>query len=64
MNDLTPSVQLIGTQFLLYAVGWGLCATLLRERQMAVAHWGAFLLLTGLGIALTCLRDDTRARWP
>lgn len=64
MHDLTPSVQLIGMQFLLYAVGWGLCATLLRERQLAVAHWGAYLLLTGSGFVLTCLRGEPRTWWP
>ena len=58
------SVQLVAAQFLLYALGWGLCSLLLRERQRAVAHWATYLLLTGAGFVLTCLREEPRTWWP
>lgn len=58
------SVQLVAAQFLLYAAGWGLCSLLLRERQLAVAHWATYLLLTGAGFWLTCVRGEPRTWWP
>ncbi len=52
---------LLAFQLTLYAVAWGVCSLLLRESRRAVAHWGAFLLLTGLGFALVAGRGEPRS---
>jgi diguanylate cyclase (GGDEF)-like protein len=60
---LSPLAWLMATQFLLYALGWGLCSLLLREQRAPVAHWAAFMLLLGAGSLLTTLRGEPRSWW-
>ncbi|MFN0186211.1 MAG: diguanylate cyclase [Aquabacterium sp.] len=62
MTELhVPSLLwLVAFQLGLYAVAWGLCSLLLRESRVAVAHWGGFLLLLGLGLWLAGGRDEPR----
>lgn len=55
---------LVACQYLLYAMGWGLCGAWLREHRSAVLHWGGFMLLLGLGFVLTTLRSEPRSFWP
>ena len=33
---------MVATQFLMYAIGWGLCSLLVREQRSSVAHWSLF----------------------
>ncbi len=63
MDELAPLVWLMTTQFAMFALGWGLCSLLVREHRQAVAHWAVFMVLLGLGMLLTTLRDDTRQWW-
>lgn len=62
MPDLhVPSLLwLVAFQLVLYALAWGLCGLLLRESRLAMAHWGGFLVLLGLGLWLAGGRDEPR----
>lgn len=59
-SNISLLLWLLAFQLALYAAAWGVCSLLLRESRRAVAHWGGFLLLMGLGFALVAFRDDTR----
>ena len=58
--SISPMMWLLAFQLTLYACAWGVCSLLLRESRVAVAHWGIFLLLVGIGLALVGARDDSR----
>ena len=58
--SIPPIMWLLAFQLTLYACAWGVCSLLLRESRVAVAHWGIFLLLVGIGLALVGARDDSR----
>lgn len=57
---LSAMVWLVAGQFLLYALGWGLFSLLLKGERRAVAHWGVFMLLTGVGFLLAAQRGEPR----
>ena len=63
-SELSSLVWLVAAQFLLYAVGWVLCAQLLREQRGAIVHWAGFMLAIGAGFVLASQRGETRAFWP
>ena len=54
---------LVAAQFLLYAVGWLLCGTLLREQRAAVIHWAGFMALFGVGFVLAAQRTVPPTWW-
>lgn len=54
---------MVATQFLMYAIGWGLCSLLVREQRSSVAHWSLFMVLLGLGFVLTTQRVEPRTGW-
>ncbi len=58
---LSPMLWLVAFQLGLYAIGWVVCAALLGEDRGAVAHWGVFLLLLGVGLLLAGARGEPRA---
>jgi diguanylate cyclase (GGDEF)-like protein len=60
---LNPLLWLVAFQFGLYAVGWMVCAVLLKEDEAAVVHWGLFLLLLSAGLLLAGLRSEPRTWW-
>jgi diguanylate cyclase (GGDEF)-like protein len=60
---LNPLLWLVAFQFGLYAVGWMVCAVLLKEDRAAVVHWGLFLLLLSAGLLLAGLRTEPRTWW-
>jgi diguanylate cyclase (GGDEF)-like protein len=60
---LTPLLWMVALQLGLYALGWVVCASLLGEDREAVAHWGLFLLLLGVGLLLAGLRGEPRVWW-
>ncbi len=62
-TELSSLVWLVATQFVVYAVGWGLCSLVLSEQRAAVAHWAVFMLLLGAGFLLTTLRSEPRQWW-
>ena len=53
---ITPLAWLVACQYLLYAVGWGVCAAIVRVQRAAGLHWAAFMLLLGLGFVLVTER--------
>ncbi len=61
--SLSPTAWLVASQFLLYAVGWVLCGTLLREQRAAVFHWAGFMALFGAGFVLVAQRTDPPTWW-
>ncbi len=56
--QITPILWLVGFQMALYAVAWGVCSLLLDDDRLAVAHWGAFMLLLGAGLWLAGARGE------
>ena len=62
MNEvsLQPLAWLVSVQMLLYAIGWLLCTTLLREERRAVAHWGGFMFLMSAAFLLIGMRGEPR----
>ena len=54
---------MVASQFLMYAIGWGLCSLLVREQRSSVAHWSLFMALLGLGFVLTTQRGEPRSWW-
>jgi diguanylate cyclase (GGDEF)-like protein len=60
---LAPLLWMVAFQLGLYAVGWVVCSALLGEDRDAVAHWGLFLLLLGVGLLLAGLRGEPRTWW-
>lgn len=54
---------MVATQFLMYAIGWGLCSLLVREQRSSVAHWSLFMALLGIGFVLTTQRGEPRTGW-
>jgi len=61
--SLQPMVWLVAAQFLVYALGWGLCGLLMTDQRKAVAHWGGFMLVLGLGFVLLAERGEPRTWW-
>lgn len=61
--NLPPLLWLVAFQMLLHALMWGLSGVLLRESRSAVAHWGLFMLLLGLGLTLAGARGEPRLWW-
>ena len=62
-TTFAPLLWMVAFQLGLYAVGWVVCGALLGEDRDAVVHWGAFLLLLGVGLLLAGLRDEPRSWW-
>jgi diguanylate cyclase (GGDEF)-like protein len=62
-TTLSPLLSLVAIQFGLYAIGWMVCAVLLKEDEAAVVHWGLFLLLLSAGLLLAGLRTEPRTWW-
>jgi diguanylate cyclase (GGDEF)-like protein len=60
---LLPMMWLVAMQFLIYAIGWLLSSVLLKDQRVAVAHWGAFMAVMGLGFVLTTMRGEPRLWW-
>jgi diguanylate cyclase (GGDEF)-like protein len=60
-SGVAPLLWLVAFQMTLYAAAWGVCSSLLRESRAAVAHWGVFLLLLGLALALAASRGEPRS---
>jgi len=58
--NLAPMLWLVGFQMGLYAFAWFLCSVLLNEDRAAVAHWAAFMLMTGAVMLLAGARDEPR----
>jgi diguanylate cyclase (GGDEF)-like protein len=55
------SMWFVALQLALYAAAWGACSLMLRESRAAIGHWGAFLLLLGLALAMGAGRGEPRA---
>ena len=62
-TTLSPLLSLVAIQFGLYAIGWMVCAVLLKEDEAAVVHWGLFLLLLSAGLLVAGLRTEPRTWW-
>jgi diguanylate cyclase (GGDEF)-like protein len=60
---ISPLLWLVAFQFGLYAIGWMVCAALLKDDAGAVLHWGLFLLLLSAGLLLAGLRTEPRSWW-
>jgi diguanylate cyclase (GGDEF)-like protein len=60
---ISPLLWMVAFQFGLYAVGWMVCAVLVKEDEGAVVHWGLFLLLLSAGLLLAGLRTEPRMWW-
>jgi diguanylate cyclase (GGDEF)-like protein len=60
---LSPLLWLVAFQFGLYAIGWMVCAALLKDDAGAVLHWGLFLLLLSAGLLLAGMRTEPRSWW-
>jgi diguanylate cyclase (GGDEF)-like protein len=63
-STFPPLAWFVAAQFALYALGWGLFSLILRDEREAVAHFGGFLLLMGLGFVLASGRGPDRAWIP
>src|SRR5690606_19505431 len=63
VTELSPMAWMVASQFLMYAIGWGLCSLLVREQRSSVAHWSLFMALLGLGFVLTTQRGEPRSWW-
>jgi diguanylate cyclase (GGDEF)-like protein len=61
--SLTPILWLTVFQLGLYAFSWTLCGALLGEDKAAVVHWGLFLLLMAVAVALAGVRGEQRTWW-
>lgn len=61
---IEPLLSLVAFAFVVSALGWMTFGALLREDRKAIAHWGAFLMLVGVGLWLGALRDEPRAWLP
>ena len=62
-TTLSPLLSLVAIQFGLYAIGWMVCAVLVKEDEAAVVHWGLFLLLLSAGLLVAGLRTEPRTWW-
>jgi diguanylate cyclase (GGDEF)-like protein len=61
---VSPVTWMVAGQFLVYAVGWLICAGLLRERGGGLRYWAAFMLCIGVGFWLVSQRTEARAWAP
>ena len=58
--NIPPLLWLVAFQMLLHAAVWGLAGALLRDERAALLHWGLFMLLLGIGLALAGARGEPR----
>lgn len=58
--NINPMLWLVAFQFAVSALGWLTFGAVLREDRRAIAHWGGFLLLVGLGLLLAGTRGEPR----
>lgn len=65
MSSSTPApiVWVVATQYLMYLLGWLLCAGFLAERRRALLHWAAFNLCLAIAFALIAQRAEPRTWW-
>jgi diguanylate cyclase (GGDEF)-like protein len=58
-----PIVWVVATQYLMYLLGWVLCAAFLKDKRAALLHWAVFNVCMAIAFALIAQRDETRTWW-